>query len=61
MHEATGGKVQKDKVMMHGWKWKNDQIVEVPMNAIINEEKIRMINVKNSVKTLGECISPSLS
>ena len=61
MHEATGGKVQKDKVMMYGWKWKNDQIVEVPMNIIINGKKIRMINVKYSVKTLGVHISPSLS
>ena len=31
------------------------------MNITINEETIRMINVKNSVKTLSVCISPSLS
>ena len=37
MHEANGGKVQKDKVMMHGWKWKNDKIVEVLMKIIMNE------------------------
>jgi hypothetical protein len=61
MYEATGGKVQKDKVMMYGWKWKNDQIVEVPINIIINGIKIRMINVKHSVKTLGVHVSPSLS
>ena len=30
------------------------------MNAKINEEKIRMINVKKSVKTLGVNTSPSL-
>ena len=45
MCEAAGGKLKKDKAMMHGWKWKIDQIVEVPMNTIMNEEKIRMINV----------------
>ena len=39
----------------------NDQIVEVPINIIINGENIRMINVKHSVKTLGVHISPSLS
>ena len=30
------------------------------MNATINEEKIRMINVRNSIKTLRMCIIPSL-
>ena len=50
MYEATGGKVQKDKNMIHGWTWKNDKIVEVPMNVIISDKKIRMINVKNSVR-----------
>ena len=24
LYEATGGKVQKEKVMMYSWKWKND-------------------------------------
>ena len=33
MCEATGGKVQKNKVMVHCWKSKNDQIFEVPMNT----------------------------
>ena len=27
MCEATERKAQKDKVMMHGWKWKGYQIV----------------------------------
>ena len=60
IHEATGGKVQKEKVMMHGWKWKNDKIVEVPMNTIVNE-KNKNDQCENIVKTLGVCISPSLS
>ena len=57
MCEATGNKVKKDNFMMHDKKWKNNQIVEAPMNMIMNEEKIRLINVKNSVKKLGTCIS----
>ena len=59
MHENTGGKLQKYKVMMCGWKCKNDQIVEGPMSITINEENIRMTNVK-SIKALGVCISHSL-
>ena len=59
MHEATGGKVQKDKLIVCGWKWKNDRIAKAPINAKKNEEKVRMINVKDSVKTLGVHISPS--
>ena len=59
-HEATGGEVQNDKVIMHGRKWKNYKIVKVPMNVTMSEEKIRMINVKDSIKTLGTCTSPSL-
>ena len=38
MYQATGGKVQKEKVMAYGWKWKDDKIIEVPMNIIINEK-----------------------
>ena len=39
MHEDTGDKVQKEKIMMRGCKWKIDKIVEMPMNVIINEKK----------------------
>ena len=59
MHEATGGKAKKDKVYACGQKLKN-QIVEVLMNAIMKEEKIRMINVKNGIKKVGAWISPIL-
>ena len=52
MCEATGGKVQKKKVMMCIWKWKNNNMLEVPMSAKLNEEKIKTIEVKNSVKIL---------
>ena len=39
----------------------NNKIVEVLINATINEEKIKTINVKNSAKPLGVCMSPILS
>ena len=39
--------------MIRGSKWKNDQLVEVTMSITTNEENIRMINVKNSIETLG--------
>ena len=57
--EATGGKAQKEKVTMFIWKWKNNKIVEVPMNVRMREETINRINVKDSVKTLGVYVSPS--
>ena len=31
------------------------------MNAKTNEEHIEIKNVRNNVKTLGVCVSPSLS
>ena len=37
MCEATGGKAQKDKLMMHRCKWKGDNIFEVPINITINK------------------------
>ena len=50
IHEATGGKVQKEKVVVHGWKCKNDKIVEVPMNTITNK-KNKNDQCENSAKT----------
>ena len=38
-----------------------NKIVEVSMNAIKIEEKINVLNVMNSVKTLEFYVSPSLS
>ena len=61
MHEATRCKSEKENFMMHSWKWNNKNIVEVPINTKINEKKIKIIEVKNSVKTLGVCETPSLN
>ena len=47
IHEATRVKVQKYKFMMRSWKCKNNNKVEVPINAKINEDKIKTIEVKN--------------
>ena len=46
---------------MNIWKWKNNTIVEVTINIEINEEKIKIIEVRTSVETLGTHISPSLN
>ena len=46
---------------MNSLKWKKNKIVEVSMNAIKIEEKINVLNVMNSVKTLEFYVSPSLS
>ena len=61
MYEPTRGKVQKEKVMMCDWKCKNNNAVKFRMNAKINEKKIKIIEVKNSVKPLGVCETPSLN
>ena len=61
IHEATEGLVQKEKVITHSWKCKPNKIVEVSMNVTINEEKIKILNVRNSVKKLGDYASASLS
>ena len=45
MCEATGGKVQQEKVMMFNWTWKKNTIVEVVINVTINGEKVQCINV----------------
>ena len=47
--------------MMHSWKWKNNKIAEAPMSTATNEEKIKTVSVRNSEKTLGVYVSPSLS
>ena len=59
--EATGGKLQQEKVMMFNWKWKKNRIVEFTINVIVNGANVMCINVINSLKTLGVCMSPSLS
>ena len=39
----------------------NNTIVDAPLNIEINEEKIKIIDARTSVKTLGVHISPSLN
>ena len=60
-YKATGGKIQQEKTMMFNLKQKKKTIVEVMINVIVNGVNVNYINVFNSVKTLGVCISPSLS
>ena len=43
MHEATGGKVQKAKVFVHYWKWKDNKITNVNVEIKLKEEVIKKI------------------
>ena len=61
MHEGAGGKIQQEKITIFNWKWKKNGIVEVMINVFINGVDVKCITVFNSVKTLGVCVSPSLS
>ena len=52
MYEATGGKVQKEKVSMYCWKWDDEKIKNEPMNIKLKNELIKQLQVNVSVKTL---------
>ena len=41
IHEATGGKVQKEKALMCCWKWKNKKTKIMPMTIKVKDEKIK--------------------
>ena len=43
--------------MMHSWKREKNNIVEAPINVKINEEKNKIIEVKNSVNIRSACES----
>ena len=61
MYEATGGKVQKDKVHVCCWKWENNKIMNAKVDIILKEEVIKQIKVHESIKTLGVCVNPQLN
>ena len=61
MHEATGGKVQYEKVSMCGQKWKKQKIVNKRMSIKIKNAEIRQLDFGRSARILGVCINPSLS
>ena len=53
--------MKKEKVTILSWKCKNYKIVEVLMHMTTNEEVIKRINIRNSVKPLVFYASASLS
>ena len=42
VHEATGEKVKREKVVIRSWKWKTSNVVKVTMSAIISGDKIKI-------------------
>ena len=53
MHEATGWKVQKEKVVVCSWKWKDNHVTNVNVEIKLKEEVVKQRMVNESVKTLG--------
>ena len=45
IYEATGGKVQKEKVYVYCWKWENYKLQNVKVDIKIKEEVIKQIKV----------------
>ena len=58
MYEAAGGKVQKDKVFVCCWKWKDNQKMNVNRDTKLNENVTKQTMANESVKTLGVCVNP---
>ena len=61
MHEAPGGKAQKEKSSMCCWKWRNQKIKIMTMIIKLKYEIINQPNAHASVKTLGVRMNPSLN
>ena len=57
LYEATGGKMQQDKIMFYCWKWcycNGEKIIkQVEAEIIVHGEKTRSIQIKTSIRTLG--------
>ena len=60
LHEATGGKVQLEKVMVYGFKWENHVISNEDVRIVIGSNVMQMLDVRESTKTLGVFMSPAL-
>ena len=61
MYEATGDKVQKEKVYVYSWKCINNKIQNVKVKIKLKEAVIKQIKVHESIKTLGVCVNPQLN
>ena len=42
-HEATGGKMQKEKTFVYCWKWKDNKITNVNVEIKLKEEVIKKL------------------
>ena len=61
LHEATGGKIQFEKVVMFSFKWTNGVIMNNDEVAKIGDHIIKRLETNESIKTLGVHINPKLT
>ena len=63
-YEATGGKMQQEKIMFYCWKWcccNGKKIIkQFEAELIVHGEKARSIQIKASTSTLGMHLIPAL-
>jgi hypothetical protein len=65
LYEATGGKIQQEKIMFYCWKWiyinGKQHIVQMEATIEVHEEIIKIIDVNQSTRTLGVFMTPALT
>ena len=65
LYEATGGKIQQEKIMFYCWKWiyvnGKQQIVQLEATIEVHKEVIKIIDVHQSTITLGVFMNPALT
>ena len=65
LYEATGGKIQQEKIMFYCWKWiyvnGKQQIVQLEATIEVHEEVINIIDVHQSTRMLGVFMNPALT
>ena len=65
LYEATGAKIQEEKVKFYWWKYEMEggvQIIkQIEAEINIHHKKIAQININESTRTLGVHVTPSLS
>ena len=64
LYGATGG-IQQEKIMFYCWKWicvnSEQKIVQLEATIKVYKENIKIIDVHQTVRTLGVFINPALT
>ena len=64
LYEATGAKIQKEKVKFYCWKYimvnGDRRIEQIEVNIKIKNQEIEQINVYETTRTLGVYVTPAL-